>query len=133
MKKIHLVLFLFLAANNNFAQKKFNGTFSNGYKGTKINFQISKDGKSIENLTFNGYWRCDSSTEHIIAGPEIPIPFNKGSFKAIITDPQNGGASAFRFDVIGIVKGNDAEGTFRMNITGLSCDTYLLQWNATAK
>lgn len=133
MKKVYLALFLFLAAINNFAQKKFNGTFSNGYKGTKINFQISKDGKTIENLTFNGYWRCGSSTEKIMAGPEKPIPLIKGSFKAIMSDPENGGASAFRFDVNGITKGNNAEGTFRMSITGLSCDTYLLQWTATAQ
>ncbi|WP_207425619.1 hypothetical protein [Pedobacter sp. SYSU D00535] len=133
MKKSILFAFLLSFSMISFAQKKFNGTFSNGYKGAKISFELSKDGKTIKNLTFNGYWRCGSSTEQITAGPEKPISVANGVIKSVITDPENGGASAFRFDIQGTVKGNTASGTFRMSIAGLSCDTYLLNWTATGK
>jgi hypothetical protein len=134
MKKYYLLTILLFGMLTAFAQKKtFTGTFSNGYKGAKISFELSKDGKKIENLTFNGYWRCGSSTELITAGPEKPIPVVNGKIASVITDPENGGASAFRFDIQGTVKGNTASGTFRMSITGLSCDTYKLNWTAAAK
>ena len=134
MKKYSVLLLLVFVATLSFAQKKkFTGTFSNGYKGAKISFELSKDGKMIENLTFSGYWRCGSSTEQITAGPEKSIPVVNGKVKAIITDPENGGSSAFRFNIDGLIKGNTAQGTFRMSITGLSCDTYQLNWTATSK
>src|SRR5699024_10395013 len=113
-----------------YAQKKFTGTFSNGFTGSKISFTLSKDGQTIKNLTFSGHWRCGSSTEQITVGPEKVVPVKNGVIKSVIVDPENGGASAFRFDVKGNVKGNSASGTFRMSITGLSCDTYLLKWTA---
>lgn len=133
MKKQILIALLIAGPVFSFAQKKFSGTFSNGYKGAKITFELSKDGKTIKDLTFNGYWRCGSSTEQITAGPEKSIPVVNGVIKSVITDPENGGASAFRFDIQGAVKGSTAKGTFRMSITGLSCDTYLLNWTAEAK
>lgn len=112
------------------AQKKYNGTFSNGYTGGKISFVLSKDGKEIKDLTFNGHWRCSGSVEQITAGPEKPIKVNNGLISSVVTEPENGGASAFRFAINGTIKANQASGTFRMSITGLSCDTYELKWTA---
>lgn len=114
-------------------QQKFTGTFSNGYKGGKISFVLSADKKTIKDLTFTGHWRCGGSTESITAGPEKAIPVRNGVVEAVITDPENGGASAFRFNIKGAIKGKTASGTFRMSITGLSCDTYELQWTAQSK
>ena len=134
MKKICILTLLLFGTLFTFAQKKiYTGTISNGYKGAKITFELSKDGKKIENLTFNGYWRCGSSTELIAAGPEKVIAVNNGKINAIITEPENGGASAFRFEIQGTFTGKTAQGTFRMSIAGLSCDTYKLNWTAATK
>ena len=116
-----------------FAQQKFTGTFSNGYKGSTISFVLSADKKWIKDLTFTGYWRCGGSTENITAGPEKDFPVQNGQVDGVITDPENGGSSAFRFSFKGAIKGRTANGTFRMSITGLSCDTYLLNWTANLK
>lgn len=113
-------------------QKKFTGTFSNGFKGSKISFTLSADGKQVKDLTFDGYWRCSGATEQITVGPEKSFPVTNGKVQGVITDPENGGASAFRFELDGVVNGKQASGTFRMSITGLSCDTYKLQWTAKA-
>lgn len=114
-------------------QRKFSGKFSNGYTGTTISFAVSKDGHWLTDLVFDGYWRCGGSTEKIKAGPEKRIPIRNGEFHSVITDPENGGSSAFRFALDGSVKGGSASGTFRMSIVSLSCDTYLLKWTAVAK
>ncbi|HSN60389.1 MAG TPA: hypothetical protein VLR49_05620 [Ferruginibacter sp.] len=114
-------------------QKKFTGTFSNGYKGAKLSFVLSADEKQIKDFTFTGYWRCGGSTENITAGPEKTFAVTNCEVHGVITDPENGGASAFRFSLDGIIKGKTASGTFRMSITGLSCDTYLLNWTAKTK
>lgn len=112
------------------AQKKFAGTFSNGYTGGKISFVLSKDGREIKDLTFTGHWRCSGSVEQITAGPEKSLKVVNGLINSTIVEPENGGASAFRFAVNGTIKGSQASGTFRMSITGLSCDTYELKWTA---
>jgi len=114
-------------------QQQFTGTFSNGYKGARISFVLSADKKTIKDLTFTGHWRCSGSIESISAGPEKPIPVKNGEVRAVITDPENGGSTAFRFQFEGNIKGNSANGNFRMSITGLSCDTYLLNWTAKSK
>lgn len=134
MKQIKYILALALltAGLSGYAQKKFSGTFSNGYKGAKLSFTLSADGKQITDFTFDGYWRCGGSTEHIKVGPDKPFEVKNGKVKGVITDPENGGASAFRFDLEGLINGKQANGTFRMSITGLSCDTYKLNWTAKA-
>ena len=115
------------------AQQKFTGTFSNGYTGGKLSFVLSADGKTLSGFTFSGHWRCSGSVESITAGPEKALPVRNGVVDAVITDPEGGGASAFRFAIKGTIKGKAASGTFRMSITGLSCDTYLLNWTAQSK
>ncbi len=128
-----MIAFACLGALSACGQQQFNGTFSNGYTGAKISFSLSADKKTIKDLTFTGYWRCGGSTEQITAGPEKKIEVKDGVIQAVITEPENGGASAFRFNINGNLKGKSASGTFRMSITGLSCDTYLLKWTARSK
>jgi len=128
-----IVLLISCTATKLYAQQKFTGTFSNGYKGCKLSFELSADKRSISNFTFIGYWRCSGSTESITAGPKRSFPVINGKVDAVIMDPEKGGSSAFRFKLNGTVIGNSASGTFRMSITGLSCDTYELKWTAAAK
>lgn len=128
--KIYLILCLISISISAFSQKKFVGTFSNGFKGAKLSFTLTADGKQLQDFIFDGYWKCGGSTEHIKAGPEKGFPVVNGKIKGVILDPENGGASAFRFNLEGVINGIQANGTFRMNITGLSCDTYKLNWTA---
>jgi len=115
------------------SKKKFTGVVSNGMKGDKVSFTLSADGKWVEQFTFNGYWRCDGSLEQITIGPEKKIAVKNGKISGIVVDPENGGATAWRFDVQGSISGKKASGTFRMNINALKCDTYVLKWTATTK
>jgi hypothetical protein len=131
MKLIQLTLLLAILSCTCFAQKKFTGAFSNGYKGAKLTFTLSADGKQIKDFVFDGYWRCGSSIEHIKAGPDQNFAVVNGKVQGVILDPENGGSSAFRFNLEGTITGKTAKGTFRMSITGLSCDTFKLNWTAT--
>lgn len=117
------------------AQKKssWQGTFSNGYKGAIISFDISADGKQLENLTFNGYWRCSGKMEQIIMGPEKSYPIKNGMVAGAIVEPENGGSTAFRFDLNAKIEQKTASGTLRFNINALGCDTYKLNWTAQKK
>jgi hypothetical protein len=132
MKQFKLYAFLLLISISfsAFSQKKFVGTFSNGFKGAKLSFTLSANGKQVQSLTFDGYWRCGGSTEPIKASPDKSFPVVNGKIQGVILDPENGGASAFRFNLEGVVSGTQANGTFRMSIAGLSCDTYKLNWSA---
>ena len=117
------------------AQKKasWQGTFSNGYKGATISFNISSDGKRLEDLTFIGYWRCSGGIEQITIGPDKSFPIQNGRVASVITEPENGGASAFRFDLNAIISSKSASGTLRINLNALGCDTYKLNWTAQNK
>jgi hypothetical protein len=115
--------------------KKFSGTFSNGMKGDKISFVLSADGKRVQDVTFQGYWRCSGRLEMITIGPESEkgFPVVNGKVDGVIVEPEDGGSTAFRFELHGIIKGNKASGTYRMNINALGCDSYKLNWTATAQ
>ncbi|WP_162427981.1 hypothetical protein [Pontibacter pudoricolor] len=114
-------------------KKKFTGIISNGMKGDKISFILSADGKWVEEFTFDGYWRCDGRLEKTTIGPEKRIPVKKGKISGIVVDPENGGSTAWRFDIQGSINGKKASGTFRMNINALRCDSYVLKWTAATK
>lgn len=114
-------------------QQAFTGTFSNGYKGNTLRFMLSADKKTIKELTFNGHWNCGGKLESMLAGPEKAIPVKNGEIHAVVLDPEGGGSTAFRFQIDGKITGKTASGTFRMSLTGLGCDTYLLKWTAQAK
>jgi hypothetical protein len=109
------------------------GTISNGYKGDSIRFDISADGKRLENLTFTGYWRCSGGIEQMTMGPEKSFSIKDGKVLGVITEPENGGASAFRFDLNAVISGKSASGTLRINLNALGCDTYQLKWTAIRK
>lgn len=112
----------------------FKGPLVGGLKGDSIFFDVSANGKKLENLTFKGYWRCSGKLERLRAvGPEGTFDIVNGVAKGHISDPPDGGATAWRFDIDATIKGNTASGTFRMNINNLGCDTYLLKFTAVQK
>lgn len=115
-------------------KKHFKGALIGGFKGDSISFDVSADGKKLENVIFKGYWRCSGKLEQLRAvGPEGFYPINNGVVKGHISDPPDGGSTAWRFDIDAKINANTATGTFRMNINNLGCDTYLLKFTAVAK
>lgn len=102
------------------------GTVSNGMKGDKISFVVSPDGRQLSELTFDGYWRCSGRLERQVIGPKAAFDIRNGKVSGTVLDPPSGGS--WRFELQGDFTGKAAaQGTFRMNITGLGCDTYKLQ------
>jgi hypothetical protein len=66
-------------------------------------------------------------------GPEKSFAIVDNKVDGIIVEPEDGGATATRYELHATLNGNKAEGTFRMNINGLGCDTYKLTWTAERK
>ncbi len=113
--------------------RHYRGALQGGMKGDSIFFDVSADGKRLENLTFKGYWYCDGSLEQQNpAGPEGHFTIVDGKVDGHISEPPNGGATAWRFDLSATISGNKASGTFRMNINALRCNTGTLKWEAVA-
>lgn len=112
--------------------RHFRGAFSNGMKGDSIYFDISTDGKRLENLVFKGYWRCAGRLEQTTAGPEEGFVIADGKVAAHISEPPGGGSTAWRFELEATLAEKSATGTFRMNINNAGCDTYKLQWMAVS-
>jgi hypothetical protein len=109
------------------------GAFTNGMKETFISFDISEDGKKLENLEFKGYWRCDGKLEQDVLGPEKSFDIIDQKVDGTISEPEDGGATAVRYELHAIFNGEKAEGRFRMNLNALACDTYELTWTAEKK
>ena len=115
------------------AKRHFKGELIGGFKRDSIFFDISQDGKKLENLTFKGYWRCSGKLEQLRAvGPDGSFDIVDGKVKGHLSDPPDGGSTAWRFDIDTEITGKTATGTFRMNINNLGCDTYLLKFSAIA-
>lgn len=111
--------------------KHFRGAITNGMKGDSLSFDLSADGKKISNLTFNGWWRCNGSLERQpAAGPTGEFDVIDSKVNAAIAEPPGGGSTAWRFELNATINGNKANGTFRMNINNLGCDTYVLKFDA---
>ncbi len=111
--------------------KHYKGALTGGMKGDSIFFDVN--GSKLENLTFKGYWRCNGRlTQERAAGPMGFFTLVNGKVNDHISEPPNGGATAWRFDLNASINGKTASGTFRMNINGLGCNTGTLQWTATA-
>jgi hypothetical protein len=111
----------------------FRGALTGGFKGDSIFFDVNKEGTRIENLTFKGYWRCSGKLEMLrAAGPDGSFPLINGSTDGHISEPPNGGATSWRFDLSAKIDGSTASGTFRMNINALDCNTGMLKWTAVA-
>lgn len=109
----------------------YEGPFTNGMKETFISFQVANNGTELRDLTFKGYWRCDGKLELTKMGPEGKFSIANGKVEGHITEPEGGGATAARFELLANFTGNSAEGDFRMNINALNCDTYKLNWKAS--
>lgn len=109
------------------------GSFTNGLTGAKISFDISEDGKELKDLTFQGYWRCDGKLDLTTLGPEKSFAIENNKVDGVIVEPEDGGATALRCELQAIINGNKAEGSFRMNLNALGCDTYKLNWTASKK
>ena len=132
--KLSVILLFFVSLTSfNPPVKKFEGTFSNGMKGAKFSFTLSADGKTINDVTFRGYWRCSGKLELTTLGPSKGIKVQNGKIDAIVTEPENGGATTLRYELHGTINSGQASGTFRMNLNALGCDTYKLNWTATPK
>lgn len=114
-------------------KQHWEGVYTTGMKQTFISFDVSGDGKKLEGLTFNGYWRCDGKLTQDIIGPEKSFAIAGNKVNGVIVEPEGGGATATRYELHAIFNSNKAEGTFRMNINGLGCDTYKLTWTAEKK
>lgn len=125
-----LIIPFIISAQN---KPSWQGTFSNGYKGATISFNVSSDGSRLENLTFKGYWKCSGGLEEITIGPDKSYPIQNGRVAGVITEPENGGATAFRFDLNATIGAKSAAGTLRINLNALGCDTYKLNWTAQKK
>lgn len=121
------------STDTNGKTQHWEGAFTNGMKQTFISFDVSADGKQIQNLTFKGYWRCSGKLTQDIMGPQKSFTITGNKADGVIVEPEGGGASATRYELHATFNGNKAEGTFRMNINGLSCDTYKLNWVAEKK
>ncbi|KAA9331373.1 hypothetical protein F0P96_14095 [Hymenobacter busanensis] len=106
------------------------GTVSNGMKGDKISFDVSADGKTLSNVTFQGYWRCSGKLEQMTAGPTKTFSIVGGKASGVVVDPPGGGSTAWHYEFEGTVAKTAAKGTYRMAINNLGCDTYKLQWTA---
>src|SRR5690606_20202486 len=119
--------------NDTPVEKLFKGTFTNGMKGDSIFFNVSPDNKKLTNLTFKGYWRCNGKLEQVSTGPDGSFDIEKGIAKGHISEHPNGGSTAWRFDIDAAINGDEALGTFRMNINNLGCDSYLLKFTAVAE
>lgn len=109
--------------------RHWEGAFTNGMKQTFISFDVSEDGKQLKNLTFNGYWYCDGKLTQDILGPEESFVIKNGSVDGVIVDK----TSYTRFELKAKLTNTKAEGSFRMSITGLGCDTRVLTWTAAPK
>jgi hypothetical protein len=111
----------------------WNGSFTNGMKQTFISFDVSEDGKELKELTFTGYWRCDGKLDQTTLGPKKTIAITDNKADGVITEPEGGGATAIRYELHASFNGDHAQGSFRMNINALGCDTYKLEWSAVRK
>lgn len=121
-----------LVENNN-KEQHWEGAFTNGMKQTYISFDVSADGKQLKNLTFKGYWYCSGKLTQDILGPEKSFAISNNTVDGVVVEPEGGGATAIRYELKGTFGGGKANGTFRMNINALGCDTRVLTWTATKK
>jgi hypothetical protein len=53
-----------------------------------------------------------------------------GKVNGTLSDPEDGGAAAWHFEIHGFVLKGKATGTFRLNNANLGCDTHKLKWSA---
>ena len=105
------------------------GAVSNGMKGDKVSFVVSPDGKTLSELTFDGYWRCGGKLDRQVVDPKDSFLIVNGKVSGVVLDPPTGGT--WRFELQGDFSSPvAAPGAFRMNVTSLGCDGHELLWAA---
>jgi hypothetical protein len=107
------------------------GEVTGGYTGNRISFTVSADGARMEDITFEGHWDCEDGIETATLGPTAPAPLAGDTIAVLSVEPEDGGATAQRFDMQGRFAEGRASGTLRINLNALGCDTRVLSWSAT--
>jgi hypothetical protein len=99
-----------------------------------ITFRVSANGKQIEDVVFDGFWRCDDAMSSFKKGllkkvdvntPPGVFAISNGAFSDIKKEPY----LAWTFEGA-FTGGTTARGTFRIEYS-TECDTYKLEWTAT--
>ncbi len=105
----------------------------NGYKGDKLTFRVSANGKQIENVEFTGHWMNRNSASGMAAevlrnlDPPKPFAVSSGAFSAVQQVPK----SRMWWEFTGrFTSATTAEGTYRCAFAGGQNDTYKLKWTA---
>jgi tetratricopeptide (TPR) repeat protein len=104
-------------------------TISNGFKGDKLTFTVSADGKRIENVEFTGHWRSRSWRTEVLTNLDPPKPYAvaKGVFSAVQKEEK----ASMWWEFIGrFTTSTSAEGSYRCAFAGGENDTYKLKWTA---
>ena len=107
------------------------GEVTGGYTGNTLTFTVAGDGATVADLTFEGHWDCADGIETATLGPTGSFPIEADRLDLTSVDPPDGGATATRFVLAGAFTGARAEGTLRVNLNALGCDTGELSWSAT--
>lgn len=118
------------AARSGVAPGRWTGEATGGYTGNRISFTVSPDGARMEDVTFEGHWDCEDGIETATLGPTAAFPLTGDSISILSVEPEDGGATAQRFDMQGRFAGGRASGTVRINLNALGCDTRVLSWSA---
>jgi hypothetical protein len=109
---------------------RWTGEVTGGYKGNRISFVVADGGARIQDVAFEGHWDCSDGIEMTTQGPAGSHPVEGGRVKIVSVDPEGGGATATRFEMEGQLGSAKAEGTLRINLNALGCDTRVLHWSA---
>lgn len=114
------------------SQKPFyyEGEFQNGYRDTKISFNLSPDSKHITDVTFAGNIKCDSAIQQIKITSTKQLVLTHGKVDGTVSEPEDGGAAAWHFEIHGFILKAKATGTFRLHNQNLGCDTQKINWGA---
>ena len=118
------------AAGGSAERTVWEGEVTGGYQGNRLSFTLSPDASQVEDVTFEGHWDCADGIETTTAGPDGSFPVENGRLEITSVDPPDGGATATRFVLAGQLAEARAEGTVRININALGCDTGELAWSA---
>jgi hypothetical protein len=109
---------------------KWEATVSNGYKGDRLTFTVSPDGKRVDSVAFTGYWQKKNRMSiEVLKNLDPPDAFvvANGIFSAVQQMPKAG----MWWEMTGqFVTPTTAQGTYRATFAGGENDTYKLQWTA---
>jgi len=108
----------------------WSGEVTGGYTGNRISFAVSPDGARMEDITFQGHWDCEDGIESTTLGPTAGFSLAGDTISILSVEPEDGGATAQRFDMQGRFADGRAAGTLRINLNALGCDTRVLSWTA---